>query len=196
MVREMYTTYGLTLLQTVPCLAYCGILDSLAGWHGEEFYTEGEPGALDEVDEMILASFKAKVLPRLGPGASTEGTILRRILRWSEEGVHMAPDGKHVENLASLLEVKGAKPSPTPSSRATGREQRAGAIDSCGGHGVPQRCGNCFVSRTRQVRPAVCDKGTRSRHTDAKQVVDAETQTVCQVSSRCGRRGSILRVPG
>ena len=29
-----------------------------------------------------------------------------------------------MENLASLLEVKGAKPSPTPSSRATGRGQR------------------------------------------------------------------------
>ena len=96
----------------------------MAGWHADDFYTEGEPGALDKVDEMILASFKAKVLPRLGLGASAEGTILRRILRWSEEGVHMAPDAKHVENLASLLEVKGAKPSPTPSSRTTGRGQR------------------------------------------------------------------------
>ena len=95
------------------CLAYCGRLDSLAGWHGDDFYTEGEPGALGGVDEMIL-----------GPGASTEGTILRRILRWSTEGVHMVPDAKHVENLASLLEVKGAKPSRTPSSRATGRGQR------------------------------------------------------------------------
>ena len=36
----------------------------------------------------------------------------------------MAPDGKRVENLASLLEVKGAKTSPFPSSRATGRGQR------------------------------------------------------------------------
>ena len=36
----------------------------------------------------------------------------------------MALDAKHMENLASLLEVKGAKPSPTPSSRATGRGQR------------------------------------------------------------------------
>ena len=55
----MYTTYGWTMLQTVPCLAYCGRLDSLAGWHGDDFFSEGEPGALDEVDEMILASFKA-----------------------------------------------------------------------------------------------------------------------------------------
>ena len=59
-VREMYTTYEWTLLQTVPRLAYCGRLDSLAGWHGDDFYTEGEPCALDEVDEMILTSFKAR----------------------------------------------------------------------------------------------------------------------------------------
>ena len=165
----MYTTYGWTLLQTVPCLACCGRLDSLAGWHGDDFNTEGEPGALDVVDEMILASFKAKVLPRLGPGANTEATILRRILRWSEEGGHMAPDAKHVEDLASLLEVKGAKPSPAPSSPATGRGQRrcVGTVDSCRGHGVPQRNGNRFVSPSRQVRSAVCDKGTRSRHADA-----------------------------
>ena len=55
----------------------------MAGWPGDDFYTEREPGALHEVDEMILASCKAKLLPRLGPGASTEGAVLRRILRWS-----------------------------------------------------------------------------------------------------------------
>ena len=91
----------------------------------------------------------------------------------------MAPDAKHVENLASLLEVKGAKTSPTPSSRATGRGQR----DVLRG---------LLLSRTRQVRSAVCDKGARPRHADAKHVVDAEAQTVCQVSPRCGRRGAVF----
>ena len=108
----------------MPCLAHRGRLDSLEGWHGDDFYTEGDPGALGEFDEMILASSKAKVPPRLGLGAGAEGTILRRILWWSTEGFHMAPGAKHVENLVSLFEVKGAKPSPTPSSRATGRGQR------------------------------------------------------------------------
>ena len=42
-VREMCNTYEWTLLQT------------LAGWHGDDFYTEGDPCALDEVDEMIIA---------------------------------------------------------------------------------------------------------------------------------------------
>ena len=99
-------------------------LDILSGWHGDDFYTEGEPEALDEVDTMILGTFKAKVLPRLGPGANTEGTILRRNLQWTTEGVHLMPDPKHIENLAGLLGVKGAKPSPTPCSRASGRGQR------------------------------------------------------------------------
>ena len=123
-VCNMYLGYEWTLLQTVPCLAYSSKLDILSGWHGDDFYTDGEPEALDEVDTFILGTFKAKVLPRLGPGANTEGTILRRNLKWTTEGVHLMPDPKHIENLASLLGVKGAKPSPTPCSRATGRGQR------------------------------------------------------------------------
>ena len=72
-VRDLYTTYEWTLLQTVPCLAYSGRLDSLAGWHGD--------GRGRRDDSGIVQG--ESVLPRLGPGASTEGTILRRILRWS-----------------------------------------------------------------------------------------------------------------
>ena len=161
----MYTTYGWTLLQTVPCFAYCGRLDSLAGWHGDDFYTEGEPRALDEVDEMILASFKAKVLPRLGRGASTEGTILRRIFRWSLEAVHTAPDAKHVKNLASLFEVKGAKRSPTPSSRATGRGQRDVLELLTAAEATVFRSGSgiAFVSRTCSLRRRSSLKTCRSQ---------------------------------
>ena len=166
-VREMYTTYEWTR----QCHALLTAVDSLAGWHGDDFFTEGESGTLDEVDEMILASFKAKVLPRLGPGASTEGTILRRILRWSEEGVHMAPDAKHVENLASLIEVKGAKPSPTPSSRATCRGQRD----------VLELLTAAEATEVRGL-PSVSDR----------------TGSICSLrrkSPRCCRRGTVLRVP-
>ena len=63
-VRDMYVACEWTLLQTVPCLAYNSRLDALSGWHGDDFYTEG--ATLDEVDAMILGTFTAKVLPRLG----------------------------------------------------------------------------------------------------------------------------------
>ena len=59
-----------------------------------------------------------------------------------------------------------------------------------------QRYGDCLVSRTGQVRCAVCDERARSRHADTEQVVNAEAQRVCPVTSRCGRRGTVLRVPG
>ena len=120
----MYVAYEWTMLQTVPCLAYSSRLDALSGWHDDDLHTECEPKTLDEVDIRILWTFKARVLPRKGPGANAEGTILGRVLKWSTEGVDLTPDAKHVENLASLLEVKGAKSSPTPYSRATGGGQR------------------------------------------------------------------------
>ena len=158
----------------------------MAGWHGDDFHTEGEPDAL------------AEVLPRLGPGASAEGTILRRILRWSEEGVHMAPDAKHVENLANLLEVKGAKPSPTPSSRATGRGQRdvLELLSAAEATVFRRGTGIALYLGPDRFDLQFATKETRSRHADAWQVVNAETQTVCQVSSWCGGRGIVLRVPG
>ena len=109
-VRGMYFENEWILLQTVPCLACSSKLDALSGWHGDDFYTEGEPEALDEVDAMILGTFKAKVLPRLGAGANTEGTILRRTLKWTAEGVHLMPDARHVENLAGLFEVRRLVP--------------------------------------------------------------------------------------
>ena len=66
---------------------------------------------------------------------------------------------------------------------------------SCRGHGVPRRYGELRGMRAGQVRSAVCDERAGPRHADAKQVVDAEAQTVCPVFPRCGRRGTVLRVP-
>ena len=110
----------------------------------------------------------------------------------------MAPDAKHVENLASLLEVKGAKPSPTPSSRATGRGQRdVLELLTAAETTVFRRCMGTALDLGRdRFDLQFCDEGARSRHADAKQVVDTKAQTVCQVSPRCGRRGTVLRVPG
>ena len=106
-VREMYTTYGWTLLQTLPCLAYFGRFDSLAGWQGIS-------------TQKVSPAHWMRSMRRSWHRSRRRCSHVRRSL----EGVHMALDAKHMENLASLLEVKGAKPSPTPSSRATGRGQR------------------------------------------------------------------------
>ena len=157
-----------------------------------DFNTDGEPGALDEVDETILASFKAKVHPRLDPGASTEGTILRRIFRRSPEGVHVALDAKHMENLASLLEVKGAKPSPTPSSRATGRGQRnvLELLTAAEATVFRRGWGIALYLLEFATKELAQDMQTPSKLSMLR------LRLCCPVSPRCGRRGTVLPVPG
>ena len=48
----------------------------------------------------------------LSTDASRKSAILKRILRWSTEGVHRATDVERVECSADLLEVRGAKSRP------------------------------------------------------------------------------------
>ena len=124
LVTAMFEQWAWTVLKTVPCLAYNSSLDTLCGFHGDDFYTEGEPDKLDQVDKMIEETFKAKKLPRVGPQASPHGLVLRRLLVWNDNGFFLQPDPKHFENLGELLGVTGAKPAPTPMSKATGRDTR------------------------------------------------------------------------
>ncbi|CAK0869006.1 unnamed protein product [Prorocentrum cordatum] len=124
LVRDTYREHGWNILSTVPCLAYHSEWDYLSGFHGDDFYTEDEPQQLDNFDAMITGRFKAKILPRVGPAAEDKGLVLRRLLLWSPNGFMLLPDPKHFENLSTLLDLKGAKPSPTPASRATGKNAR------------------------------------------------------------------------
>ena len=112
----------------MPCLVR---RDTLCGFCGDDFYTEGEPSALDEVDQTIVDCFQAKIMQRLGG----EGTVLRRVLVWNETGFFLQPDPKHFQNLAELLEVSGVKPAPTPISKRDGAdvERRAGTTRQSGG---------------------------------------------------------------
>ena len=70
-------------------------------------------------DDWLRYVMKAFLL--LSLDASRKSAILRRILRWSTEGVHRAIDVERVECSADLLEVKGARMSSKSSPWTTGR---------------------------------------------------------------------------
>ena len=72
LVRTMFQDWAWMLIKTVPCLAYNPIMDSLCGFHGDDFYSEGEPHHLNQVDRMIEQTFKAKKLSRVGPSAAEQ----------------------------------------------------------------------------------------------------------------------------
>ena len=115
-VHRMFAEDGWVMVKTVPCLAYHVSRDTLCGFYGDDFYTEGEPSALDEVDQTIVDCFQATIMPSFGPCDAGEGTVLRRLLVWNETGFFLQPDPKHFRNLAVLLGVSGVKPAPTPIS--------------------------------------------------------------------------------
>lgn len=58
---------------------------------------------------------------RLGPGAESSSTLLGRTIRWDSRGFSLEPNGKHVDRLVELLELKDSKGSDTPGSKAIGQ---------------------------------------------------------------------------
>ena len=71
-------------------------------------------------DDWLRCVMKAFLL--LSPDSSRKSAILRRILRWSTDGVHKTTDVERVECSADLLEVKGARMSSKSSPWITGRD--------------------------------------------------------------------------
>ena len=111
-VRGTYFENEWILLQTVPCLACSSKFDALLGWHGDDFYTEGELKALDEVDAMRNVS---------GKSVSTFG-------RRNEHGGHDPETHTQVGSRGVHLSKARRKfgrslRGPTPCSRVIGRRQ-------------------------------------------------------------------------
>ncbi|CAK0795272.1 unnamed protein product [Prorocentrum cordatum] len=148
LVRGACRGRGWDILATAPCLACRSEWDCLAGFHGGDFYAEGEPQQLGKVDAMITGSSKDK------------GMVLRRLLPWNPNGFILLLDPKHFENLSTLLDLSGAQPPSTPVSRATGKNardaleelKRAGKAIYCRGTGIcmhigPDRCDIQFAAK-------------------------------------------------
>ena len=105
------------MLKTVPCLAYHPTLDCLCVCNGDEFYTDGEPEVLDQVDQRLFHELVWWIRQR---ARSTR----RNLLLWSETGYLLQGDGKHHEALAELLNLTGVKTAPTQMTRATVNDAR------------------------------------------------------------------------
>ena len=84
----------------------------MCGFHGDDFYTEGEPEVLDQVDAMIPTRFKAK------------NFFTSRPARFKETSYLLQSHGKHFEALAELLSLTVVKPAPTRVTTETGKGAR------------------------------------------------------------------------
>ena len=112
----------------VPGLFYHPEWDVTLSCHGDDFLAEGEAQDLDKLDEVMLANFETKVLPRLGDpesgGEVTSGKHLGRTISWSKAGYTWESDDKYSRTLVKELGLEGGNGVDSPSSSETGKGQR------------------------------------------------------------------------
>ena len=149
------------LLQTVPCLAYSSRLDAQSGWHGDDFYTEGEAETLDEVDMMNLGDLQSQ-------SASTVGTRCERggydpETRPQVVNGRCSPDARCEACGESGESPRGqgceVKSNTLFTCHWSRPEGRAGAVDSFGSDSVPARHRNCSVPSSHKT----CKRQARFR---------------------------------
>ena len=93
--------------------------------HGDDFVTVGPREGVSKFHTMLERRFevKTKVIGSK-PGEVTEGTVLNRVIRVSEDGWEYEPDQRHAEIIVKTLGLREAKGVRTPC------EENKAAVDS------------------------------------------------------------------
>ena len=92
--------------------------------HGDDFISDGDSAGLDKLDSLLRQYFEIKVLPRVGPGASAEGSFLKRLITWTASGFAWKADPAHASKLVQILSKKPAASLVSPGSKAVGKACR------------------------------------------------------------------------
>ncbi len=56
-------------------------IDVTAAVHGDDFLAEGTAESLILLDHLLMSSMEVKVLPHIGPGATSSGKYIKRVIR-------------------------------------------------------------------------------------------------------------------
>ena len=127
-VEAKVTTAGFHPVKVVLGLFYHPEWQVSLSCHGDDFLAEGMSSDLDKLDELMIASFETKVLPRIGPdqwgGQVQHGSHLHGVIKWIRLGLTWEADPKYLNLLVSDLGLKGSKGMASPSSKDTGKGDR------------------------------------------------------------------------
>eukprot|EP00435_Cladocopium_sp_Y103_P028037 s1171_g6.t9 len=98
LVETKITTAGFHPVKVVPGLFYHPEWQVSLSCHGHDFLAEGMSSDLDKLDELMITSFEAKLLPRIGPGQwggqAQQENHLHRVIKWTGHGFTGEADAK------------------------------------------------------------------------------------------------------
>ena len=92
--------------------------------HGDSFVAVAEEGKLDPFEQVLENFMETKRVGRIGPGRSSTGKVLKRVVHWSGDGFTWEADPRLIEKLTNRLNLSGGRGALTPGGKDIGRDVR------------------------------------------------------------------------
>ena len=88
--------------------------------HGDDFVAVAEDGQLDHFEQVL----ETKPVGRIGPGRSSTGKVLKRVVHLSGDGFTWEADPRLMEKLINMLNLSGGNGALTLGGKDIGRDVR------------------------------------------------------------------------
>ena len=120
LVAEVLTDAQFETVSIVPKTYHHPQRDIDTVVHGDDFVAVAE----DHFEQVLENSLEIKRVGRIGPGRSSTGKVLKRVVHWSGNGFTWVADPKLTEKLLNMLNLREGKGAPTPGGKDIGRDVR------------------------------------------------------------------------
>ena len=92
--------------------------------HGDDFVAVAEDEQLDFFERVLENSMEIKRVGRIGPGRSSTGKVLKRVVSWTGDGFTWEADPRLLGKLLKLLNLTDAKGATVPGAKDVGKNDR------------------------------------------------------------------------
>ena len=92
--------------------------------HGDDSVAVAEDGQLNHFEQVLENSMEIKRVGRIGPGRSSIGEVLKRVVNWSGVGYTWEADPRLTEKLINMLNLSGGKGASIAGGNDIGKDDR------------------------------------------------------------------------
>ena len=110
LVAEVLTDARFETVSIVPNTYHHPQRDIDTVVHGDDFVAVAEDGQLDHFEQVLDNSMEIKQVGRIGPGPSSTGRVLKRVVNWCGDGFTWEADPKLTETLLNMLNLRSVDP--------------------------------------------------------------------------------------
>ena len=92
--------------------------------HGDDFVAVAEDDHLNFLERVLENSMEIKRVGRIGPGRSSAGKVLKRVVSWTGDGFTWEADPRLLGKLLKLLNLTEGKGATVPGAKDVGKDDR------------------------------------------------------------------------